>query len=227
MSDLFHKLVYYYLTGDKEVKLDIDKNKKDEYKNTIKLAKSYVDSLKQATNNLGYKTTFDSFIDLLEDYIATKDKMSDKVKRDYLRVLACLSDIFNVNLKEELTNYVTVIESDESISEKLFVKFASYYLNSKSSPKDLKELRELSNKYVVNFDEASSNIIKYLEGVKAIAKEVNVDLDNDSFDSILDYYLDNKKAMDDNTKIKYLKILSLLSHVYKVDLYKKIKEYSR
>ena len=38
---------------------------------------------------------------------------------------------------------------------------------------------------------------------------------------------DKKNIKYHENEVKYLKILSLLSHVYKVDLYKKIKEYSR
>ena len=62
--------------------------------------------IKEATEQLGYSTDFNSFCNLLDYYCLEHSNFSEDKKEEYLKVLLQLSQIYEVDLRNEINNYM-------------------------------------------------------------------------------------------------------------------------
>jgi len=106
MDELFRKFCYYYITKDNTISLDeLKKESKENFKKYQKKAQKYVKNLQKKVQKLGYNLDFESFCNLLEEYINKKDNLNDSAKKEYLKILVYLKYmmwIFVKNLKDIL-----------------------------------------------------------------------------------------------------------------------------
>ena len=94
MDKAFRKLCHYFITdGESETLEEIQEMLQDEFEETKEKAQIFVEKLTLKTKELGYTPDFESFCNLLEEYISKKDKMDDEEKTKYLKILMTLSEI--------------------------------------------------------------------------------------------------------------------------------------
>lgn len=220
MNDELRKLCIYYISGeDKETyeKLKKESPEKD------KEAKGLVEKLKEITKKFGCGCDFESFCNLLEKYINVKDDLEDSEKENYLKVLMTLSKIYEINLREELENYVSYKEKDDHQKKEIFYKFCHYNIKPNNSIKEFNDLKELAKKNNLDFKEIYKESIIFVEDTKIIAETLGFDIETDSFDKILNVYLDKKAKLNDYEKTKYLKVLLYLSEIYQINLRERLK----
>ncbi len=219
MEETFRKFCYYFITnGPKEEleKLKQETGKKfNDYK---KKTNKFVKNLKRKTARLGYDIDFDSFCALLEEYIAKKDNLTDDEKRIYLKNLIELSQIYEVNLREELEKYVTYKEPKEKKENELFQRICIYNLRPDSNVEEYNELKEFAEKYELDFNEIQKNSLMYTEDIKLSAEKLGFEPSKEALPNMIDDYLSKKKDMTDQEKASYLKILFYLSVTFNVNL---------
>ena len=97
MDNIFRKFCQYYIT-DKEPKLleELHELAQDEFDDYDIEVKEFLNSLQKSLKRLGYSIDFESFCNLLEEYINKKETLSDEEKREYLKVLRNLADLYEV-----------------------------------------------------------------------------------------------------------------------------------
>ena len=166
MEETFRKFCYYFITnGPKE---ELEKLKEwtgkdfNEYK---KKTNKFVKNLKRKTAKLGYDIDFDSFCSLLEEYISKKDKMTDEEKRIYLKNLIELSQIYDVNLREELEKYITYKEPKENKENELFQKVCIYNLRVESDVDEYNSLKNLAEENELDFNEIQKNALMFTDEI--------------------------------------------------------------
>ncbi len=223
MEELFRKFCYFFISnGSKE---ELEKLKKEagkgfnEYK---KKTNKFVKNLKRKTAKLGYNIDFESFCSLLEEYIAIKDKLSDDEKRVYLKNLIELSQIYDVNLREELEKYVTVKEPKEKKENELFQKFCIYNLRIESDVDEYNSLKELAEQNDLDFNEIQKNALMFTEEIKLSAEKLGFEPTPESVPHMIEDYLSKKKNMTDQEKASYLKVLFYLSVTFNINLRKEL-----
>lgn len=221
MEELFRKFCYYYTVEDNTIsKEELQEQAKENFKLYQKKAQKYAKNLKRKAQKLGYKTDFESFCELLENYINKKDKMSDEEKREYLKVLMNLSQIHEVNLREELERYISYKNtSPREIEEKeIFKSFCLYYLQEQTNVEDFNKLKNLAEKNHLDFKELQQKAIVFVEEIKVLTEKLGFDTSEESLYKMVNAYLKKKHLMTDNQKASYLKILLYLSEIYNIDL---------
>ena len=223
MEETFRKFCYYFLTnGPKE---ELEKLKEltgksfNEYK---KKTNKFVKNLKRKTAKLGFNCDFESFCALLEKYIAIKDSLSDEEKKIYLKNLIELSQIYEVNLREELEQYVTVKEPKEKKEKELFGRMCIYNLRPETDVDEYNELKELADKYELDFNEIQKNSLMFTEEIKLSAEKLGFEPIKESIPAMIEDYLSKKKDMTDSEKASYLKVLFYLSVTFDINLRKEL-----
>ena len=221
MDNIFRKFCQYYIT-DKEPKIleelrEISQDEFDDYDTEVKV---FLNDLQHSLKKLGYKIDFESFCNLLEEYINKKETLNDEEKREYLKVLRNLSDLYEVNLREELERYVSYKkEEPEQIDETdLFYRFCKYNIAPNNNVDEFNELKELAENNNIPFKELQKKSIMFVEELKLSAEHLGFDIEVDSIDYIVRDYLRKKGKLTDFDKSRYLKILLYLSEVYNVNL---------
>lgn len=203
MNDYFEILNKHLINkgSKKEYEEIIAQAKKDniDIKEITKKCLGYVKDLISKAQNLGFNTDFESFSQMLEEYILKKEKMSNEEKKLYLEVLIPLSKAYDINLKEEL-EYSSKKNSDfQKLCQEDLIKKDKVEGNNKAS-----KLKEA--------------VRKYLEELKQDAKKINYYPSKENYYKILEEYLDLKSELDDAKKADYLRVLVKLSTIYKLDL---------
>ena len=221
MDTLFRKFCQYYLTNNNQEELEkLKELAKDNFANIDKKARKFIEKLKEKTNKLGYGTDFESFCELLEFYINQKKHMNDEEKINYLKVLMTLSEIHEINLREELERYVSYKEkdtNDESYNQ-IFYQFCHYNLSPNNDIEEFNELKKIATENNINFKEMQKHSIMFIEELKVMSERLGYDIENDSFEYIVNDYLLKKSKLSDYDKAKYLKILLYLSEIYGINL---------
>lgn len=221
MEELFSKFCrYYVLKGTEEELEELKELSKDKFKEYQKKALKYAKNLRHKTSKMGFGTDFESFCNMLEDYIEKKDKMSDDDKKNYLKILVSLSTIHNINLREELERYVSYKEthkSQETPSE-IFKKFCRYNINHNDSVEDFNELKDLASLSNIDFNELQQKSISFVEEIKILTEKLGFNTDKESLYLMVDEYQNQKKQMTDSQKSSYLRILLYLSEIYDINL---------
>ncbi len=221
MDNIFRKFCHYYLTDQDEYELEeIKEMAQEEFDNYQIKVQEFIEELKKQTSDFGYGTDFESLCNLLEEYINKKDNLTDEEKSNYLKVLMTLSEIHEVNLREELERYISYKKKTSDIHEEkeIFNKFCHYNLNENSTVEEFNELKELAEKNNIDFKEFQKQAIIYVEELKISAENLGYNIEEEKFEEIVEDYLNKKKKLTDNEKSRYLKLLLYLSEIYGVNL---------
>ena len=211
---------YFLLDGSKE---ELEALKKEAGRNSGRYqrkASRFSKKLKKDVQKLGFDVDFESFCNMLENYVNIKDSMEEKDKKEYLEILTKLALIHDVDLREELERYVSfkAKEPSDTESKNIFYKFCHYYLNTNNSVEEYNELKELTKEYDIDFQEYQENALSYVEELKNNAEEVGLFTEERLFDESINKYLKNKQEMDDNLKVKYLRVMAPLAAIYGLNL---------
>lgn len=221
MDNIFRKFCHYYIT-DKDPKLleELRELAQDEFDDYDIEVKEFINKLQKSLKRLGHSIDFESFCNLLEEYINKKESLNDEEKREYLKVLRNLSELYEVNLREELERYVSYKkEEPEEIDENdLFYKFCKYNISPNNNVDEFNELREIAENNNIPFKELQKKSIMFVEELKISAEHLGFDIEVDSIEYIVREYLRKKNKLTDFEKSRYLKILLYLSEVYDVNL---------
>lgn len=221
MDNIFRKFCHYYIT-DKDPKLleELRELAQDEFDDYDIEVKEFINQLQKSLKRLGYSIDFESFCNLLEEYINKKESLNDEEKREYLKVLRNLSELYEVNLREELERYVSYKkEEPKEIDENdLFYKFCKYNISPNNNVDEFNELREIAENNNIPFKELQKKSIMFVEELKISAEHLGFDIEVDSIEYIVREYLRKKNKLTDFEKSRYLKILLYLSEVYDVNL---------
>lgn len=221
MNSEFRKLCHFYITEQKEEDIDLIKEKlQDRFDEVNESAIKLTTKLKEKTAKLGYNADFESFCDLLEEYINKKDTMEDDEKSNYLKLLMTLSEIHEINLREELERYVTYKKKDQSsnVRKEIFYKFCRYNISPNNNVDEFNELKEIASLNNLDFKEIQKEAIMYVEEIKLLAENIGYDIENDSIENIIQDYLEKKNKLTDYDKTRYLKVLLYLSEIYDINL---------
>ena len=221
MDNIFRKFCHYYIT-DKDPKLleELRELAQDEFDDYDIEVKEFINQLQKSLKRLGHSIDFESFCNLLEEYINKKESLNDEEKREYLKVLRNLSELYEVNLREELERYVSYKkEEPKEIDENdLFYKFCKYNISPNNNVDEFNELREIAENNNIPFKELQKKSIMFVEELKISAEHLGFDIEVDSIEYIVREYLRKKNKLTDFEKSRYLKILLYLSEVYDVNL---------
>lgn len=221
MDNIFRKFCHYYIT-DKDPKLleELRELAQDEFDDYNIEVKEFINQLQKSLKRLGHSIDFESFCNLLEEYINKKESLNDEEKREYLKVLRNLSELYEVNLREELERYVSYKkEEPKEIDENdLFYKFCKYNISPNNNVDEFNELREIAENNNIPFKELQKKSIMFVEELKISAEHLGFDIEVDSIEYIVREYLRKKNKLTDFEKSRYLKILLYLSEVYDVNL---------
>ena len=229
MDKAFRKLCHYFITdGESETLEEIQEMLQDEFEETKEKAQIFVEKLTLKTKELGYTPDFESFCNLLEEYISKKDKMDDEEKTKYLKILMTLSEIHEINLREELERYVSYKqkEPDEQLKKDIFHEFCRYNVKPNNDVDDFNKLKELATSHSLDFKELQKEAIMFVEETKILAESLGYDIETDSFDYIIQSYLNKKSKLNDYDKSRYLKVLLYLSEIYNENLRARLTENS-
>lgn len=221
MDSAFRKLCHFYLTDGTEENLSIIKESIEEnFEELNEKAKELTEKIKEKTAKLGYNADFESYCDLLEEYINKKDNMEDEEKESYLKLLMTLSEIHEINLREELERYVSYKKKDPSDAERknIFYKFCRYNISPNNNVEEFNDLKNIATENSLDFKELQKEAIMYVEEIKILAESLGYDIETDSFENIVQSYLNKKSKLNDYDKTRYLKVLLYLSEIYSINL---------
>lgn len=221
MEELFTKFCRYYVFNGTEEEyqelVNLSGNKLREYQ---KKAQKFAKNLKRKTQKMGFNTDFESFCNMLEDYINKKDNLTDEEKKNYLKVLFSLSNLHDINLREELEKYVSYKEStqDEELYKNIFKKFCCYNLTTNNTVEEFNELKKIAQENNLDFYELQQKSISFVEEIKELIEKLGFGTDENSFYQMVEEYKNQKKNMTDGQKASYLRILLYLSEIYSINL---------
>ena len=221
MDNIFRKFCHYYLTDrSKKALEELQELAQDEFEEYEQETQKFLKELATSLKKLGYRIDFESFCDLLEEYINEKETLDNEEKKFYLKTLMNLSELYEVNLREELERYVTVKKTEkDSISEKeIFYKFCKYNISPNNNVDEFNELKQLAYDNDIEFKEVQKRSIMFIEELKLSAEHLGFNIEDDSIEHIVKDYIRKKNKMSDYEKSKYLKILLYLSEIYDVNL---------
>ena len=221
MDNIFRKFCHYFIT-DKNPKLleELRELAQDEFEEYEIEVKEFLNILQKKLKKLGYTIDFESFCNLLEEYINKKESLNDEEKREYLKVLRNLADLYEINLREELERYVSYKKAEpEQINENdLFYRFCKYNISPNNNVDEFNKLKELAENNNIPFKELQKKSIMFVEELKLSAEHLGFDIEVDGIEYIVRDYLRKKNKLSDYDKTRYLKILLYLSEVYDVNL---------
>lgn len=226
MDNTFRKLCHYYITNENEEMIKELEENTEEFSAKKEKAQNFIEKLRQKTNQLGYGVDFESFCNLLEEYINKKDSMEDEEKSKYLKILMTLSEIHEINLREELERYISYKKKDEQEidKEQIFHQFCRYNLKPNNDVEEFNELKELAQQNNLDFKELQKEAIIYVEEIKVLAESLGINIDEISFEEIVNEYLAKKHQLTDYNKARYLKVLLYLSEIFGINLREMLQE---
>lgn len=226
MDNTFRKLCHYYITNENEEMIKELEEKTENFEEKKEKAEKFIEKLCQKTNQLGYGVDFESFCNLLEEYINKKDGMEDEEKSKYLKILMTLSEIHEINLREELERYISYKKKDkqEINKEQIFHQFCRYNLKPNNDVEEFNELKELAQQNNLDFKELQKEAIIYVEEIKVLAESLGINIDEISFEEIVNEYLSKKHQLNDYNKARYLKVLLYLSEIFGINLRELLQE---
>ena len=226
MDNTFRKLCHYYITNENEEMIKELEENPEEFSAKKEKAQNFIEKLRQKTNQLGYGVDFESFCNLLEEYINKKDSMEDEEKSKYLKILMTLSEIHEINLREELERYISYKKKDEQEidKEQIFHQFCRYNLKPNNDVEEFNELKELAQQNNLDFKELQKEAIIYVEEIKVLAESLGINIDEISFEEIVNEYLAKKHQLTDYNKARYLKVLLYLSEIFGINLREMLQE---
>lgn len=102
--------------------------------------------------------------------------------------------------------------------DKNFIKFCRYHVIEDEQERQYNELLKLAEDNNFDFEDMFIRSKKYIKTLKKQAQNLNFDLDFESFCSMLETYITNKKNFTDKQKEKYLVVLLNLSEIYDINL---------
>jgi hypothetical protein len=218
MEKTFLKFCDYYLN-----KKDVEELKKQEklsdssFKEYKQKSQKFVKNIKRKTKKLGFGTDFDSFCNMLEHYIKIKDDLNDLEKREYLKQLVALSEIYDINLRKELEQYISYKE--QVIDERaIFFKFCHYNIEPNSDVKEFNRLKEISEKNKIDFITIQEKAILFVEETKTLAKNIGYGTTEEDLNKMVKDYVNKKANLNDLEKTEYLRVMLYLSEIYNVNL---------
>lgn len=220
MDSEFRKLCHFYITDGNEENLKYFQDELNNYEEIKDKAKELAEKIQEKTNELGYGADFESFCNLLESYINKKDNMEDDEKSNYLKLLMTLSEIHEINLREELERYISYKKKDPTEQERknIFYKFCRYNISPNNNVEEFNELKEIASQNNLDFKEIQKESIMYVEEIKVLAESLGYDIENDTFENLVQSYLNKKNKLNDYDKTRYLKVLLYLSEIYSINL---------
>ncbi|HAB67440.1 MAG TPA: hypothetical protein DCE23_08745, partial [Firmicutes bacterium] len=221
MEETFRKFcVFYAAEKDEKYLEELKQEAKENTEEYQKKALKFVKNLKYKAKKLGYNIDFESFCNLLEEYISKKDDLEDKEKRNYLKVLFSLSKIYEVNLREELEKYVSYKKvSNRQITERdIFKQFCFYNLNPNNDVSEFNRLTSICNINNLNFDEINQNSLIFVEEIKMLLEKIGYSTSLNDVYKMIKEYQKEKKNMDNTKKAGFLKLLFYLCEIYNLNL---------
>ena len=227
MDNLFRKLCLYYIMNEPVEELEkIKEEDSQNFEKNNEKAQKLIELLNEKCISKGFTIDFEGFCEYLEYYINEKDKMTDKEKSENLKLLMTLSEIHEINLREELERYVTYkkVPISEEKQKDIFNRFCNYNLKTNNNIEEYNELKQLATENDLDFKELQKQSIIFIEEIKILAERLGYDLEQDNFDYIMDDYLNKKSQLSDFEKTKYLKLLLYLSDILKIDLRERLTE---
>ena len=152
--------------------------------------------------------------------------MEDEEKSKYLKILMTLSEIHEINLREELERYISYKKKDkqEINKEQIFHQFCRYNLKPNNDVEEFNELKELAQQNNLDFKELQKEAIIYVEEIKVLAESLGINIDEISFEEIVNEYLSKKHQLNDYNKARYLKVLLYLSEIFGINLRELLQE---
>lgn len=220
MKEYFNKFCIYYLNNKKKFEykkiIKQAKREKIDYKPIEKDAKNYTDILISRLAEINHKGTLNDTREMINKYIKNKDNMTERDKKEYLELLNILCNIYNINLRNELKDYI----SDVPDSNTIFNELCLYYLNDLDD-KIYKKIESKSKQLDFNtIDEKAAILVK---NIKKVAKSFDIELTNkESVYNAINNYIDNKNNYTNKQKSDYLKLLAFSSKIYNIDLKEEI-----
>ena len=218
MEKTFLKFCDYYLN-----KKDLEELKKQEklsensFKEYKKKYKKFIKNIKRKTKKLGFGTDFESFCNMLEHYIKIKDDLNDLEKREYLKQLVALSEIYEINLRKELEQYISYKE--QIVDERdIFFKFCHYNIEPNSDVKEFNKLKEISEKNKIDFITIQEKAILFVEETKTLAKNIGYGTTKEDLNKMVKDYVNKKANLNDLEKTEYLRVMLYLSEIYNINL---------
>lgn len=222
MTDIIKKTYLYYLTpqpNNQEYQklLSMAQEQQINFDKLTHKVEQSIKRIKQKAQKLGYEIDFESFYNMLQDYISQKDDLEENTKKDYLFILATLSEIYDINLRQELENYVSL--KNPQTEGMLVIKYCYYLMNNEKEDyyNDLIKLINL-NKLDLNLIRIKAN--KEVSKIKKQTTKLGFDTDIKSFNKMLQDYISQKDQLSQKEKERYLRLLVLLSHIYDFDIKK-------
>lgn len=182
---------------------------------TYTLAVKKIEEIKEQAEKLGFGIDFDSFCNILEKYLLEKKELSDSDKKNYLNVLAFLSEIYDIDIRAELENYISKKAKEQA--EKI-TNLIKKYLKPNYSFNELEEIKNNTKQ------KSHQEAITYIIDLKRKALDLHTDIDEISFAETMQEYKEIKSTLSDEEKREYLNFLVHLSRIYDVNLKDKIIE---
>ena len=112
-EEILQKFIKYQINPDSEIEeynelkklcqennYDFNELQKESFEQT--------EPLKESVESLGFQTDFNSFCNMLDKYCEEHSTYDDELKEKYLRCLLQLSQIYEINLRNELVKYLNV-----------------------------------------------------------------------------------------------------------------------
>ena len=218
MEKTFLKFCDYYLN-----KKDLEELKKQEklsensFKEYKQKSQKFIKNIKRKTKKLGFGTDFESFCNMLEHYIKIKDDLNDLEKREYLKQLVALSEIYEINLRKELEQYISYKE--QIVDERdIFFKFCHYNIEPNSDVKEFNKLKEISEKNKIDFITIQEKAILFVEETKTLAKNIGYGTTKEDLNKMVKDYVNKKANLNDLEKTEYLRVMLYLSEIYNINL---------
>ena len=225
MKEYFNKFCIYYLNHfNKSYYKKLIKNaKKDkiDYEKVDKDAKKYTKILKEKLNEFNYSGLKKEVYEMINKYIKIKDDMDEGDKKIYLENLNSLCNIYSINLRNELKDYVTELMNPEDVYKELF----KCYLEDKSN-EDIEGVRKkCKSEYFTDVDEKASAYVKEVK--KEYKKYDYIVCNKNCVNTAINNYIMNKDGYSNSAKSEILKMLAIVSKVYDINLKDEITKYYR
>lgn len=223
MKECFNKFCIYYLNHFnksyyKKIIKEAKKNKID-YEKIEKDAKEYTRILKNKLNEFNYKGLKKEVYEMINKYIKIKDDMDEGDKKVYLEILNSLCRIYNINLRDELKDYVTELMNPDDVFKELF----KCYIEDRTK-EEIESVRvKCKLEYFADVDEKASALAK---DTKKMGKKYNYVINGkESINEAIQYYILNKDSYSNDDKSEILKILALVSKIYDINLKEEIEKH--
>lgn len=115
-EEIFYKFCHYYINNNESVDLynelqTLSKNYNFNFNEMQASAIDFVEKLKLPLEKQNLNISYDTFETLLTKYKKEKKNLTDNKKAECLKILASLSKIYNINLREELMKNVNIEEN--------------------------------------------------------------------------------------------------------------------